>query len=185
MIRRVEGWLFTGVLAMLAACGQKGAMPPTLAQASLADSAEQVMLNVRTLLTNRGVQRGELFADSAYVFDNSTRFELRKVRATFNTLSGVKDGTMAADRGRYSTTMQTLDGYGHASVVTNSGRKLSSPHLRYNQASNEVSSDSTFTAVQADGSVISGIGFRADPQLNHVTILKGTTGRSTFSVPGQ
>jgi hypothetical protein len=35
------------------------------------------------------------------------------------------------------------------------------------------------------GRTISGIGFRADPQLNHVTILKGTTGRSTFTVPGQ
>ena len=169
----------------LAACGQKGAAPPTLATASLADSAEQVLTGVRTLLTNQGVQRGELFADSAYVFDNSTRFELRKVRATFNTATGVKDGVMSADRGRYSTTQQVLEGFGHAMVSTTAGRKLTSPHLRYNQALNEVSSDSAFTGVQEDGSVVSGIGFRADPQLNHVTILKGTTGRSTFSVPGR
>jgi LPS export ABC transporter protein LptC len=126
-----------------------------------------------------------MFADSAYIFDNSTRFELRKVRATFNTTTGAKDGVLSADRGRYSTTQQILEGFGHAKVVTNSGRTLSSPHLRYNQAINEVSSDSAFTAVQADGSVISGIGFRADPQLNHVTILKGTSGRSTFSLPAQ
>jgi LPS export ABC transporter protein LptC len=171
--------------AMVAACTSKGSAPPMLTEASLADSAEQVMLNVRALLTDKGVQRGEMFADSAYIFDNSTRFELRKVRATFNTTTGAKDGVLSADRGRYSTTQQILEGFGHAKVVTNSGRTLSSPHLRYNQAINEVSSDSAFTAVQADGSVISGIGFRADPQLNHVTILKGTSGRSTFSLPAQ
>jgi hypothetical protein len=46
------------------------------------------MLGVRMLLTDRGVQRGELFADTGYVFDDQTRFELRKVRATFNTSTG-------------------------------------------------------------------------------------------------
>jgi LPS export ABC transporter protein LptC len=173
-------------LIFAAACNPKGSAPPMLTEASLADSAEQVMLNVRALLTDRGVQRGELFADSAYVFDNSTRFELRKVRTTFNTATGAKDGVMSADRGRYNTSQQILEGYGHAKVVTNSGRSLSSPHLRYNQAINEVSSDSAFTGVQADGSVISGVGFRADPQLNHVTILHGTSGRSSsFQLPAQ
>ena len=41
--------------------------------------------------------RGELFADTAYVFDDQSRFELRKVRATFNTSTGTKDGVMSAD----------------------------------------------------------------------------------------
>jgi LPS export ABC transporter protein LptC len=182
--RLVVAVLMSSVVA-LGACGKAGSRPPTVAAPSLADSAEQVMTNVRALLTDRGVQRGELFADTAYIFDNTTRFELRKVRATFNTATGAKDGVMSADRGRYNTSQQLLEGYGHAKVVTNSGRSLSSPHLRYNQAINEVSSDSAFTAVQTDGSVISGVGFRADPQLNHVTILKGTSGRSTFSLPSQ
>jgi len=166
-----------------AGCGKQGAAPPMQAQASLADSAEQVMLTVHSLLTDRGVQRGELFADSAYVFDNSTRFELKKVRATFNTATGAKDGTMSADRGRYSTTQQILEGYGHAQVVTNSGRRLSSPHLRYNTLANEVSSDSAFTMVEP-GRTITGIGFRADPQLNNVKILKGAGGQGTFTLPG-
>lgn len=185
-MRRVPIAAAVLLIAGIAACSTQGSAPPVATEASLADSAEQVMLNVRALLTDRGVQRGEMFADSAYIFDNSTRFELRKVRATFNTATGAKDGVLSADRGRYSTGAQILEGYGHAKVVTNSGRSISSPHLRYNQAINEVSSDSAFTAVQADGSVVSGIGFRADPQLNHVTILKGGSGRSTsFQLPSQ
>jgi LPS export ABC transporter protein LptC len=168
---------------LVAACTKQGTAPP-VQQASLADSAEQVMLDVRTLLTDRGIQRGEMFADSAYIFDENTRFELRKVRATFNTVTGTKDGTMTGDRGRYNTQQQLLEGFGHVVITTNDGKKLTSPHVRYNQAINEVSSDSAFTMVEP-GRTISGIGFRADPQLNHVTILKGTTGRSTFTVPGQ
>lgn len=176
--------LIASAALALAACGTKGSAPPMLTQASLADSAEQVMLNVRALLTDKGVQRGELFADSAYVFDNSTRFELRKVRATFNTTLGVKDGVMSADRGRYNTNQQLLEGYGHAVVTTNDGKKLSSPHLRYDQAANQISSDSAFTMVEP-GRTVSGVGFRADPQLNHVTIINAANGRSTFSLPAQ
>jgi hypothetical protein len=119
------------------------------------------------------------------VFDNTTRFELRVVKATFNTVTGTKDGDLRAKRGRYNTAQQVLEGYGDAVITATGGRKLSSPHLRYNIAMNEVSSDSAFTAVQSDGSVLTGVGFRADPQLTRVQILKGTSGRSSFTMPGQ
>jgi LPS export ABC transporter protein LptC len=126
-----------------------------------------------------------MFADSAYIFDDNTRFELRKVRATFNTATGVKDGTMKGDRGRYSIREQVLEGFGNVVITTNDGKRLTSPHVRYNQTINEVSSDSTFTLVEADGNRISGVGFRADPQLNNVVVLKGARGRGSFTLPGQ
>src|SRR5213076_1085575 len=94
--------VFAVMVLMCAACTKKGSAPPVQARTSLADSAEQVLLNVHTLLTVKGVQRGELFADTAYVFDENSRFELRKVRATFNTVTGAKDGVLSADRGRYN-----------------------------------------------------------------------------------
>jgi LPS export ABC transporter protein LptC len=125
-----------------------------------------------------------MFADSAYIFDDNTRFELRKVRATFNTSTGVKDGTMTGDRGRYNLRQQLLEGFGHVVITTNDGKRLTSPHVRYNQALNEVSSDSAFTMVEA-GRTLSGIGFRADPQLTNVTVLKGSRGRGSFTLPGQ
>jgi LPS export ABC transporter protein LptC len=167
----------------LAACTSQGAAPP-MQHASMADSAEQVMLNVRTLLTDKGIQRGEMFADSAYIFDENTRFELRKVRATFNTVTGTKDGTMTGDRGRYNTRQQILEGFGHVVITTNAGRKLTSPHVRYNQAANEVSSDSAFTMVEP-GKTLTGIGFRSDPQLNNLLVLKSPSGRGGFTIPAQ
>jgi LPS export ABC transporter protein LptC len=170
----------------VAGCSSQNTKPVAKGAAvSLADSAEQVLFNMRSLLTDKGIQRGELFADSAYIFDDNTRIELRKVRATFNTSTGTKDGTMTGDRGRYDLRQQVLEGFGHVVITTTDGKRLTSPHVRYTQSINEVSSDSAFTMVEADGKQISGIGFRADPQLHNVTVLKGARGRGSFTLPGQ
>jgi LPS export ABC transporter protein LptC len=165
-------------------CGRQGSAPPVKAQASLADSAEQVMEKVHYLLTSGGVQRGELFADSAYIFDDNTRYVLKKVRTTFNTSEGVKNGNMSADRGRYNLRQQVLEGFGNVVITTTDGRRLTSPYLKYNQAANEVSSDTNFTLVEP-GRTLSGIGFKADPQLNHFQVLKAGRGSGSITLPSQ
>jgi LPS export ABC transporter protein LptC len=177
--------VLAGVLVVaVAACKEQGTTPPVKGGQTMADSADQVMLGVRALLVDQGVQRGELFADTAYVFEDQTRFDLRRVRATFNTSTGVKDGVMSGDKGRYSTRDGTLEGFGNVVIVTNEGRRLTSPHIKYVQSANEVSSDTTFTLVEP-GRTVSGIGFRADPQLTRITILRNLGGGGSFTLPGQ
>ena len=183
MMRRRVG-LAVAALFVAVACKKQGAAPPVKRGMSMADSAEQVMLGVRMLLTDRGVQRGELFADTGYVFDDQTRFELRKVRATFNTSMGTKDGVMSADRGLYNQRESRLEGYGHVVIVTTEGKRLTSPQMKYLQVSNEVSSDSAFTLVEP-GRSLNGIGFRADPQLTRVQVLRAGTGRGSLTLPAQ
>jgi Protein of unknown function (DUF1239). len=167
----------------VAGCSSQNTKPVAKGGVSLADSAEQVLFNMRSLLTDKGIQRGELFADSAYIFDDNTRIELRKVRATFNTAIGTKDGTMSGDRGRYDLRQQVLEGFGHVIITTNDGKRLTSPHVRYTQSINEVSSDSAFTLVEP-GRTVSGVGFRADPQLNRFQIIKAARGQGSFTLPG-
>jgi LPS export ABC transporter protein LptC len=171
-------------LIVATACRKTGSVPPVKHGRSMADSAEQVMLHVRSLLTDHGVQRGEMFADTAYVFDDNTRFELRKVTATFNTTTGAKDGVMSADRGRYSMREQVLEGFGNVIIVTNEGKRLTSPHIKYLQGINEVSSDSAFTLVEP-GRNLSGVGFKADPQLTRVQVLSSGKGKGSFNLPSQ
>jgi LPS export ABC transporter protein LptC len=183
MIRR-RVWLAATALVVALACKRQGSAPPVKRGISLADSAEQVMLGVRMLLTDRGVQRGELFADTAYVFDDQTRFELRKVRATFNTSTGTKDGVLSADRGNYNMRESKLEGFGNVVIVTTEGKRLTSPHMRFLQAQNEVSSDSAFTLVEP-GRNVSGIGFRADPQLTRIQILRNLGAEGSFTLPGK
>ena len=168
----------------LSGCSPTGKKPPVKTGASLADSAEQVMQNVHYVLTGDGVQRGELFADSAYIFDDNTRYILKNPRTTFNTAEGVKNGTMKADRGKYNLRQQVLEGFGNVVITSTEGRKLTSPYVKYNQAMNEVSSDTNFTMVEP-GRTLSGIGFKADPQLQHVQVLRNPSGRGSFTLPGQ
>jgi LPS export ABC transporter protein LptC len=171
-------------LLFVVACGKQGTTPPVKSGRTTADSAEQVILGVRMLLTDHGIQRGEMFADTAYVFEDQTRFELRNVRATFNSSTGTKDGVMSGDRGRYNLREQVLEGFGNVVIVTTEGRRLSSPHIKYMQGLNEVSSDTTFTLVEP-GRNVSGIGFKADPQLTRIQILRSLGAQGSFTLPGQ
>ena len=175
--------LAVGIVGLVG-CKKKGSAPPVAAKATLADSAEQVLFNTHSLLTDKGVQRGEMFADTVFVFDDNTRFEMRKVRVTFNTVTGAKDGVMSADRGRYNLRQQVLEGFGNVIIVTNDGRRLTSPQLKFMQGLNEISSDSAFTIIKP-GSTFSGVGFKADPQLNHFQSFKAGSTRGSFTFPSQ
>jgi LPS export ABC transporter protein LptC len=168
----------------LAACRDRQQPPVTAVQAP-ADSADQVMVKVRTLLTERGVQQGELFADTAYVYDDNSRFEFRKVRATFNTPTGAPNGTLTARQGRYDMRQRVLEGFGDVVVVTTDGKRLLTPHLRFDQSRNLVRSDSAFTLI--DGSRRSqGIGFETDPNITRFVCKRACIATdSRANVPSQ
>jgi LPS export ABC transporter protein LptC len=184
MTRRLVLAALAAGSVLFAGCVKKGSAPPVGGKATLADSAEQVLVKTHSLLTDKGVQRGEMFADTVFVFDDNTRFEMRNVRVTFNTATGAKNGVMSADRGRYNLRQQELEGFGNVIIVTNDGKRLTSPQLKYKQGLNEVSSDTSFTLIEP-GKTMSGIGLTADPQLTHVRVLRAFGGKGTFTLPGQ
>jgi LPS export ABC transporter protein LptC len=152
--------------------------PPVTAVPTAADSADQVMLSVRTLLTERGVQQGELFADTAYVYDEGSRYELRKVRTSFNTPTGAPNGTLTAQRGRYDIRQGVMEGFGDVVVVTTDGKRLMTPHLRFEKSRNLVRSDSAFTLI--DGTRRTrGIGFESDPNITRFVCKRDCVASST------
>jgi hypothetical protein len=60
-------------------------------------------------------------------------------------------------------------------VVSEDGRRLTTPELNYNQQTNEISSDSAFVMTEPNRRV-EGIGFRSDPDMKNIRILKGASG---------
>lgn len=155
------------------ACGERATPPPT--RAGLADSADQVMFNARFNLTDRGVIRAELEADTAYFLDENTRVELDRVRSIFYTQTGVRDALLTSRHGRYNTRAGNMVAYGDVVVINEAGRRLTTEELHYNQARNEFYSDSAFTMTEP-GRELSGIGFRSDPNLNNVRVLRAASG---------
>lgn len=165
------------LLAAATACDDKRE-PPVLGKSPMADSADQIMYGASFNLTDRGVIRAELQADTAYFLDDNTRIELDDVNTTFYTVTGVKDAVLTSDRGRYSTRLGNMTAYGNVVVNTEAGRRIVTPELHYNQGANQFSSDSHFVMTEP-GRRIEGVGFRSDPGLNNVQVLSGATGFMT------
>lgn len=175
--------LMAAACGVAAAGGCRESKQPPVGVAGPVDTAEQVGFGVRILLTPNGIQRGELLGDTMFIFNDQTKFDFRNARVKFNTELGVPNGTMRADRGIYDTRTQVLEGFGDVVVTTTDGKRLRSPHLKFNQLANEVSSDTTFELTAGD-KVQRGIGFRADPNLNHFSCLRMCGGTAPITLPG-
>ncbi len=151
------------------------AAPPTARRSELPDSADQIMFGMRHALTAGGIRRADLDADTALFYEQGNRIDLRRVNTVFYTRDGAKNGTMVAQRGALDQRTQVLDARGDVVVTSVDGRKLTSPHVTYDRGANQISSDTSFVFTQPRGT-LSGIGFRSDPQLRNVTVLKGAGG---------
>lgn len=173
-------------LAAGAAAACKGAkQPPVATFATVGDSADQVMFNARSILTDEGLLRAELHADTAFFYDDNSRIEMRQVQVTFYKENGAKSATLTSREGTYLTRAGNMEARGNVVVVSEDGRRLETPQLRYDQQRDQISSDSAFVLTEP-GRRLTGIGFVSDPNMTNVRILKttgGTTGGVT--IPGQ
>jgi LPS export ABC transporter protein LptC len=136
-----------------------------------ADSADQVMFGVRFLVTDGGVRRTEVEADTAFTYEENTRTEMRNVRAKFFKPTGEENAVLTSRQGTYNSRLGSMEARGDAILTATDGRKLTSPHLRYDPSRNEISSDSAFVLTETSGRVSEGTGFVADPDLNSIRVL--------------
>ena len=169
--------------AALAFGCKKSTQPPMVSEAALADSAEQVLWDIHQFMTENGVKRGDMYADTAFVFNDQTKFVLRKVHGTFTTETGAPNGTMKGDRGTYDLRNHTLEGFGNVLITSTDGKTLSSPHLKYVEATNQVSSDSAFV-MRRKTEVQRGIGFTSDPNLKVFKCLRACGGEALVPLKG-
>jgi LPS export ABC transporter protein LptC len=158
-------------VALLGACQPTTQAPPVAKHAAIPDSAEQLMFGVWFLLTDAGVRRAEVRGDTAFLYDESTRTDLRRVKTDFFKPGGEKDATLTSLAGTYSSRLGTMEARGQVVVITTDGRKLETPHLKYDPARNEISSDSSFVLTETDRR-LEGIGFISDPDLNNIKVLR-------------
>ena len=175
--------LVAAVAFVAGACGQNSE-PPAVAANPRADSADQVMYGARAILTDKGLMRAELFGDTAYFFDDNTRIELQQVKTTFFTAQGAKSAVLTSKEGTYRT-QGSMEARGNVVVISEDGRRLTTPQLRYDQGRNEISSDSAFVLTEP-GRRVEGVGFVSDPNMKNIRIQKttsGSTGRVT--IPNQ
>lgn len=180
-MRRLATWALLVVVIAIAAC-RDSKQPPVVGGPSMADSADQVLFGVQYVLTTRGIQRGDLKADTAYVLDDQNRFDLRKAHVVFTTELGAPQGTMDGNRGVYNLRTQILEGWGDVVVKLVDGRTLKSPHVTYNQITHLISSDTSYVLTRGNDSQ-HGVGFTSDQAFVAFKCLASCGGDFSVLVP--
>jgi LPS export ABC transporter protein LptC len=173
--------MVSGALGVMLACRDEGR--PT-ATASPADTADQVLLGMSHYVTQDGVQRARVRADTAYFYSPTQTAALQHVHITFFNAGGGETSTLTAREGTYHWRTGDMEARGNVIVVTTDGRTLRTEELRYSQAQSKVTSDLPFV-FDGPNRHVEGEGFTSDPDFKDVVAKhpKGTGGQ--FTLPNQ
>ena len=179
---RAVSRLLVAILVVAVSACRDAQQPPVAATASIADSADQVLFGMQFLTSTQGIKRGDVKADTAYILEDGTRFDLRKAHVVFTTETGAPQGTMDADKGMFSTRSQILEGWGNVVLKLVDGRTLTSPHVIYNQVTHVISSDTTYTITGPQGTQ-TGIGFQSNQSFSSFKCLRNCGGNFSVVIP--
>ena len=173
------------VLAGVAGCSQTAVTPRGAADVA-ADSADQVMYKMSTRLTEGGVLRSFVEADTAYVYQNEQRMNLRAFKVRMLDAQGNLQSTLTAERGEYLSITGKLDARGHVVVESTDGRILRTEHLIYDKGANQIKSDTVFT-YKSPTEEGSGNGFVSDIEFRNVQVKqpRGAQKGKGLLLPGQ
>ena len=176
--------LSMGSLLLALACSDTGVRPSGSVQS--ADSADQIMLKMSTQLTENGVLRSFVEADTAYLYQQQQQMDLRHFKVRMLDAQGNLQSTLTAERGIYVSYNGKLDARGHVVVVSPDGRRLQTEHLIYDKGANQIKSDTVFTydAPTAHGS---GTRFTTDINFRNIQIdqPRGIQKGKGILLPGQ
>ncbi|HEU5039508.1 MAG TPA: LPS export ABC transporter periplasmic protein LptC [Gemmatimonadales bacterium] len=185
---RMPGLAQIAALAVLVAvgalgCEDTGARPTTTIQAS--DSADQVLEGFSHYVTNQGVRRTRVEADTAFFYESTQVTELRNIKVTFYDLKGEEGSTLTARRGTYRWQNGSMEADGDVVVVAPDGRRLRTQTLRYDNAANQISTDKRFN-FDRGSEHLEGNSFRSDPDFRNVVTdrPRGVAGDGLL-LPGQ
>ncbi|MBI1723071.1 MAG: LPS export ABC transporter periplasmic protein LptC [Gemmatimonadetes bacterium] len=149
-----------------------------------ADSADQLMIGLTQYLTAEGVRQAKLEADSAFIYENSGRVDLKTITVTFFTVNGVQTSVLTARGGVYNLRTGQMEARGNCVVVMTNGARLTSEVLRYDQTKNEVSTDQPYTYDSGERHV-TGQGFVSDPGFSNIVTQRPRGAMGSFRLPGQ
>lgn len=164
------------LLLVLAAC--KNGTRVTATQAVL-DSADQVLIGMTHYVTDAGVQRARVRADTAYFFSGTQKAELRTLHVTFYDALGRPTSTLTAREGTQYWRAGDMQARGNVVVVRDKdGGTMRTEVMNYNQARNEVTSNKPFVFDAPDRHIV-GEGFTSDPEFKNITAKRprGTGGQ--------
>jgi LPS export ABC transporter protein LptC len=172
------------LLLFVLASACKSGTPVTATQAVL-DSADQVLVGMTHYVTESGVLRARVRADTAYFFSNTQQAELRNVHVTFYDLTGRPTSTLTSREGTHHWRTGDMEARGNVVVVRDKdGATMKTEVMDYNQVRNEVSSDKSFVWDEPGRHVV-GEAFTSDPEFKNISAKRPTGRGGQFTLPNQ
>lgn len=180
--------LFRFALSLLsvlsvAACEETGAKPTTTVAAS--DSADQILEGFSHYVTSDGIRRSRVEADTAFFYENTQVTQLKRIRVVFFDVRGEEGSTLTAKTGTYRWQDGSMEANGSVLVVAPDGRRLQTETLKYDNATNTISTNQHFS-FDRDTEHLEGNSFRSDPDFKNVVTdrPRGVAGDGLL-LPGQ
>ncbi len=161
-------------LSLLAiACGEEESTP-VASPPLLETGADMVIQGLRHLITLDGIKEGEIFADTAFFYRDSSLYHLRKPELILFTESGARRAQITADRGRFNpNTREMLAQGGVILVITEGDKRVESEELHYNPNGDRIWSDSATTMIEP-GRISEGFGFESDLNFRRTVVGPGS-----------
>jgi len=184
---RGRNGLFFSVLSVLSvlsgAYEDPGAKPTTTVAAT--DSADQILEGFSHYVTKDGIRRSRVEADTAFFYEPTQVTKLKKIRVVFFDVKGEEGSTLTAKAGTYRWQDGSMDATGSVLVVSPDGRRLTTEALKYDNASNTISTNVHFSFDRGTEH-LEGNSFRSDPDFKNVVTDKprGVAGDGML-LPGQ
>ncbi len=155
---------------LLAACSHE---ENPVAEGAATLPADQVMSDVQYDVRDLGVLRARLFADTAYVFEDSSKVLMRPVRLTLFDQEGKEAAHLTALQGTMDTRTQAMVAKGHVVLVTqDSTRRIETEELHYDPRADMIWSDLKTTYKEGETTVV-GDGFTSDGRMDDVRVKNG------------
>jgi LPS export ABC transporter protein LptC len=171
------------VFLAVTGCEDTGVRPTATVQA--ADSADQVLEGFSHYVTNEGILRSRVEADTAFFYEPTQITELRNVKVVFFDVKGAESSTLTARKGIYRWQDGSMEAQGNVVVVSPDGRRLATEVLRYDNATNLIVTDKRFTFDRGEEH-LEGNSFRSDPNFQNIVTdrPRGVTADGML-LPGQ
>ena len=150
-------------LAVLGGCSSGKKVSASAMQGELPDSEVE---DFSITETDSGRAQWTLFSKQAATYQAKDLVTARTVRILFFDEKGAKSSELVAREGELYQRTRDMVARGHVVLQTVEGWRMSTEEMRFSNSTRRITSD-LLVRVEKEGSVLEGVGFSSDPNLEH------------------
>lgn len=157
---------------MTVGCGSESE-PPLVAEEilQLNEEAKQVLFGLEHYVTDAGIRKAFIVADTAFNLEERSIIELRGMQVTFFDREGNVTSILTANEGTYQYDSGNMTARENVVVVNPSeGRRLETSVLNYNRSQNRIWSEERTRMFEPDGTIVEGTAFESDSSMDDIDL---------------